>query len=548
MLLRPNLWPYFVFDVERAFAVSWDFNIFVFLITTFLLFMLLTANNFWVSVFGSVFIFLSGAMQWWSYGLASFMIYLNVAVISIVYLLYSRSKAALAVAAGLLLISSYSFITSLYPPWQVPLGYLYVALLGGFLVKKRDVNTIKENLSLRVACASLVTVALLLFLYHYYGLVSGTYQRMMSTAYPGHRVTSGGDLVSGKLFSEFFGIWLTATHCPGKWLNICEASGFIMLFPVIFYSMIVGYYKTRRLDWQWLFLAAYIVMLLIWVLIGYPSFLSRLTLLSMSPSYRTLPVLGVANCILAVCFVGTKQQNETTKVSWLEFGILTVGILIGITAVVVHINRATENFFSTTQLIVVTILMTVAYLLIRYHEVRFAKPALALLLLGMNASNIAIHPLTSGLSSVLQNPLVTLTKKIRQSDAGARWAVFGSHRFTNLLKANGTNVINGVKVTPPLNDLAVLDPSGKDIFIYNRYAHIIMAPLIDMKDSVVFTLNEDPVVNDRYTISMDPCSPRLKELAVKYLVFTDPPKAAEVRCMTKLAETSGISVYKRNDE
>jgi len=75
-----------------------------------------------------------------------------------------------------------------------------------------------------------------------------------------------------------------------------------------------------------------------------------------------------------------------------------------------------------------------------------------------------------------------------------------------------------------------------------------MAPLIDMKDSVVFKLNENPVVTDHYSISMDPCSPRLKELAVKYLVFTSPPKAAEVRCMTKLAETSGISVYKRNDE
>jgi hypothetical protein len=321
-----------------------------------------------------------------------------------------------------------------------------------------------------------------------------------------------------------------------------------MVFPVIFYSIIVGYYKSRRPDWQCLFLTAYIVMLLIWVLIGYPSFLSRLTLLSMSPSYRTLPVLGVANCILAVCFVGAKQQNERTKVSWLEFGVLTASILIGITAIVVHINRATESFFSVTQLVMVTILMTSAYLLIRYHEVKFAKPALALLLLGVTAPNITVHPLTSGLSSVLQNPLVTLTKEIRQSDAGARWAVFGNQKIANLLKANGTNVINGVKMTPPLNDLAVLDPFGKDIFIYNRYAHIILTPLIDMKDSVVFKLNESLVVNDNYSISMDPCSPRLKELAVKYLVFTDPPKAAEVRCMTKLGETFGISVYKRNDE
>src|SRR6185436_759540 len=66
-ILRPNLWPYFIFDNERAFAFSWNFNIFIFIISTFLLFMLLTRNNFWLSVFGSLFVFFSAAVQWWSY-------------------------------------------------------------------------------------------------------------------------------------------------------------------------------------------------------------------------------------------------------------------------------------------------------------------------------------------------------------------------------------------------------------------------------------------------------------------------------------------------
>ena len=84
-----------------------------------------------------------------------------------------------------------------------------------------------------------------------------------------------------------------------------------------------------------------------------------------------------------------------------------------------------------------------------------------------------------------------------------------------------------------------------------------MYTYIDGKDGVAIGHNSE----DAYTISMDPCSPRLKELAVKYLVFTKPatgtttatsatftPKAAEIRCMTKLVETSGIFVYKRNDQ
>src|SRR6187399_124263 len=49
-LLRPSVWSYFIFDFEHAFAFSWNFNIFFFFISTFLLFMLITRNNFGISV------------------------------------------------------------------------------------------------------------------------------------------------------------------------------------------------------------------------------------------------------------------------------------------------------------------------------------------------------------------------------------------------------------------------------------------------------------------------------------------------------------------
>src|SRR5207249_966823 len=91
MLLRPSLWSYFTLDVERAFSFSWNFNIFIFLISTFLLFMLLTKSHFWLSLFGAFFLFSSGAMQWWSYSLGSYMIYLNGIIIAFLYLLYSTN-------------------------------------------------------------------------------------------------------------------------------------------------------------------------------------------------------------------------------------------------------------------------------------------------------------------------------------------------------------------------------------------------------------------------------------------------------------------------
>jgi hypothetical protein len=159
-------------------------------------------------------------------------------------------------------------------------------------------------------------------------------------------------------------------------------------------------------------------------------------------------------------------------------------------------------------------------------------------------SNATVNPVTFGLSSILDNPLLIATRQIHKQDPQARWALFGNTRITNLLKADGLSLLNCVKLIPVFDDMRVLDPTGDYYTVYNRYAWITMGTYIDGKDTVTMGNKYE----DAYSISMDPCSPRLKELAVKYLVFTEPPKDAAVRCMTKLTETSGISVYKRNDE
>jgi hypothetical protein len=105
-ILRPALWSYFIFDVERAFAFAWNFKIFIFLISTFLTLMLLTRNSFLLSVCGTFFIFFSGAVQWWSYSIADYMLYLNGIFISLIYIMYSKKRWPLILAGITLLLIS----------------------------------------------------------------------------------------------------------------------------------------------------------------------------------------------------------------------------------------------------------------------------------------------------------------------------------------------------------------------------------------------------------------------------------------------------------
>jgi hypothetical protein len=551
-VLRPNLWSYFVFDVERAFAFSWNFNIFFFLISTFLLFMLLTKNNFWLSITGTFFIFFSGGLQWWSYFIGNYMLYLNGMFISMVYLLYNKDRWPLIIAGLIFIFSAYGFIFNLYPPFQVPLLWLYLFLFIGFLIQKKSFQTIKENWRLKSIVFGVSLVILLLFTYHYYNLVRETYTMMLNTVYPGRRFSTGGNLKDGKVFAEFFGMFMTDTHTPIYWQNICEASGFIMFFPIVFYAMGYYYYKTKKTDPLLISISIFLLIGLLYVLLGFPVFLSKITLFSMSPDFRTLPIVGVGNCFLLICYIASsKMEVKKEKVSWIELGVIAAATFVFMMIVTAQINKATENYFTSTQVSVAIALIVVAYLLTRYKNFRFINSALLILLIGMVIPNANVNPVTKGLAPILENPLVVDSKEIHEKDPSARWALFGNTRLTHLLKANGIDLFNSVKLVPPMKDMKVLDPTGKYDSIYNRYAWMTMNSKqvsqffdVNWNDTVMFR----QTFQDGYMIFIDPCSPKLKQLGVKYFVFDTVPNPKEIRCMTKLKENAGLFIYKRNDQ
>jgi hypothetical protein len=544
-ILRPAMWSYFIFDIERAFAFSWNFNIFFFLISFFLLLMLLTKNNFWLSVTGTLFIFFSGGIQWWSYIISNYMLYLNGMFISFVYILYHKKPGPLIAAGLVLILSVYGFIFSLYPPFQIPLVYLYSFLFVGFLLKQKKFSSIREKGLLKIVVLSISIIILAAFTFHYYNLVKDTYSAILNTVYPGKRFSTGGGLIKGKFFAEFFEMFMTDINMPRVWMNICEASGFIMFFPIVFYGMAYIYYKTRKIDPQATAVSLFIIIGIIYIQFGFPAFVSKVSLFSMSPSERFLPILGVGNAILLICHIGNKESEKIkAQFSWIEFLILSLAIFTFIRYTSNRINSVTENFFTSDQVNIVSLLILIAYLLIRYKDFKYAKPALYILLVGLTINNISVNPITKGLSSILENPLVRISKEIHDKDPKARWALFGNTRITHLLKANGINLFNTVKMIPIKKDMEVLDPKGISDSTYNRYAWMGLVMYINRRDTVIFQKGG----NDSYNIYMDPCSPKFNILAVRYFVFTYVPQQVEIRCMTKVGETNGIFIYKRNPE
>ncbi|HEY6954518.1 MAG TPA: hypothetical protein VI385_04705 [Flavisolibacter sp.] len=546
-LLRPAQWSYFIFDVERAFAFSWNFGIFFFLISTFLLFMLLTGSNFWVSVTGTIFIFLSSAVQWWTYTIAAEMTYLNAVLISFVYLLYSKKALSLILSGILLLFGVSGIFFNLYPPFQIPLIYLYSLVFLGFLIKYKQFQSIRVNLPIKVGVLSVVVLLFAVSAYHYYTITKDTYDLVLNTVYPGRRFSTGGDLIKGKFFSEFFGMYMSDSNVPSQWINICEESNFIMFFPIVFYVIAARYVKCKKVDPVLLAVSVFVLIGSVYVLAGFPSFLSKVTLLSMSPASRALPILGVGNAILLFVFLGNREGDALEKFTWIEFGILAVGTFLFVKTICSNTADATDNFFSTEQITTASVLIAASYLLIRYKAFRFITPIACLFLLGLNIANAGVHPISSGLTSLLEHPLVEKTKPLYEKDPKARWVVFGNQQlegsnWANLLKVNGIDVFNGVKWIPPLKEMATLDSKADSV--YNRFAHIDMHMFINGRDTVAF----QGLGPDGYAIHMDPCSPRLAKLGVRYFVFTYRPQAIEVRSMSPIDTSGQFFIYKRNDQ
>jgi hypothetical protein len=341
-------------------------------------------------------------------------------------------------------------------------------------------------------------------------------------------------------------------HTPKQWMNVCEASGFIMFFPIVFYGMGYYYFKTKKTDPLLIAVSIFLLLGLIYVLIGFPGFLSKITLFSMSPATRALPIVGVGSSVLLICYLASDKAGiKKEKISWVEFGVLASAILVFMLIVVSFINRSTQNFFSKNEATIAITMAVITYLLIRYKNFRFALPSLCIFLIGWVLPNARINPVTKGLAPILENPLVMESKLIHDQDPQGRWAVFGDARLTHLLKANGINLLNSVKLVPPMSDLKVLDPTGQRDSVYNRYAWITMNSkqiannlTVNWGDTVIFRQSSP----DGYSIFIDPCSPKMKQLRVKYFVFDYVPSPQEVRCMTKLKENAGIFIYKRNDQ
>jgi hypothetical protein len=537
----PSFWGYYILDIERAYSWAWNFSIFLFLISSFLFFMLFTNNQFYLSIFGSLWIFLSTAIQWWSINTDLFAFGFSSVVLA-VYLVFSSNFKNIIILSILLTISIYNFWIFIYPAYQVPLAYLLLALFIGYFLKNKSTLKIHDKINIWKSLSFIVVLALnFILFYFYYSETKETIEVMVNTVYPGKRFETGGTYPFLRMFSENYFYSTKVNHIPPEWNNICETSSFLMISPLASVFLFYDTFKSKKIDPILLCTLIYILFVIFYILVGFPKSIAKVSLFYTSPSIRAFYIYGFANIVFTIIYLSHRStQTEIPKIKKITLFIVLIAASIFLNY---FLNRSVDMYFSIAEVVIASfIFILFNWLVIGFGENKKMNLVHYVICILVLVPNLSINPLSQGLEPYTSRKLYKEAKEIALQEPNAVWNVYGQYQLTGFLKAAGVNTFNGVQYSPPLKKLYVLDPDKRYQDVYNRYAHITLKPNFNQKKAE-FKL----IQPDLYEIKSNPCSSSWKEIGVKYSLFTNSPSEEMIKCMTLVKKINNLSIYKYKD-
>lgn len=538
---QPRFWGFYALGFEKGLAWLSAFRIFGLIFTCFVLLSIVTKGDFWVSVTGALWILLSPFTQWWfGTNLPDMIIGFSGGIASLYLLLRTKSMHKAAIAGLVFLISSTTFITALYPAFQIPLFHLALFVMVGLIARDNLIDAYQSAWKYKSACLVIVIGAIFLFLLIWYKQAIIPIELVLNSVYPGKRLSLGGDLALAKEFSGYFSPYLRVDRYPAALGNISEAGNFMLFFPLAWVVMLIKARRGFRLNPLDIALTAYIGATLLWAYFGYPEWLARLTLMSMAPANRALLGLGVASILLSLSvFCGDVKKKDADANKSNPISLLLQMTAIGLVAYLTlfEIGKAYPDFVTLKILIVMTVMLSlwgVAF-------INRAKATLCILTLLFVVNGLQVNPLVHGVTALKSAQLASVLHEDRLS-GNTLWIVSPEIVHAQYLKANGANVWSGTRFMSDPVQMRLLDPTEKYRHIWYRYAHFSIEPL----PAGSATFFELPHGSDTIVLNIDFCSESLAVLGINRFAFTSQQDLKQLKCLEPLRTNTveGLWLYK----
>ncbi len=462
MIFRPFQIGYLFFRPARGLAFYWTGKMLALLLVSFEFGMFLTGRKRLLSLAYAFLTCFAPVVQWW-FSVNAFpdmLIYGQGIVLCIrQYMMSQKYLKRAACAAGLfLLCGAYALV--LYPAWQVPFFYVFASLAIWTIFRNFSSFSFSWKKDVPIlACAFLLLVFCL-------GAVIfrswGTIQAVMHSAYPGQRLETGGMGID-RLFQYIGNIFLPFTdeEVPG---NVCEMALFYDFSPLGLLFFLYFLHRRENTDSLSLVLVSVNVFLGCYTVLGFPALLSKITLLSTSPPYRTLAAVSYTNLLL---FIRSSAQL-TGKIKGAHRAAVCCAACITAAAMVYWSRRMLYTSYYTNPMYWICIAVTAVMFISACLHPKVLFIASLILSLAIGAT---VNPVRTGTGILYENKVGRAIAEVSSRSDG-KWLVVSEHwPVGNYPPIFGASTINTTQTYPQSELWAVLDPEGKYADVYNRYAH-----------------------------------------------------------------------------
>ncbi|MBC3804486.1 hypothetical protein GH808_08575 [Acetobacterium fimetarium] len=502
---NPYNWGYFFLSIEQGYAWHWVLKLLLLLLFSYEFLYIITKESRYVAFIGAFWIAFSPTIAWWyDTSVIEIVIAFQALFVAVFYYFRVSRVYQKILLLAMVIVFGLNFILDLYPAFQIVLGYVFLGLFS-YLVCKNY----KKIRKLDIAFISLSIIFVIVVVAVTIIPSISDITIMMSTSYPGSRMITGGGMSIFDL-SRYLYNWLIP-HVdvpPETLLNNCIASAYVTFIPASLVIILKRWKEKKYIDNNYLkiFIAFYI-MFALWILLPFPEFFAKYTLLYMVTPQMSLMGAGLLGVYIS-CIV-ISQLNESQGFS--KKGIIAFLSFLGCYFLLALYFDKAISYLG----IIGTGMTIMIFLMANYFFIAGKKyPVLICVCFISVIPGFFVNPINVGLAPIYETALAKSIQAVVEEDPEGLWIGYDSITLPDYILAQGGKVLNSVHYYPNNRLWAQISNNTDDYAIYNRFAHIEIE-FNDLEETKFELIGTDHI---KIILSIND----LEKLDVKYIVSYNP--------------------------
>lgn len=501
-IYRPFLIGFLFLSPAKGLSFFWITRLIALLLVSFEFGTLISNKNKILALSYSLLLSFSPLVQWWFSinSLVEMLVFGELFILLLDYYMKSKNYKKRAFITIFLIISAGGFLFALYPPWEIPLGYVFLILAIWVMIKnKNKFEYSKKDLLLVLLFIFVLAISLFYIFTRSYDTIIA----VMNTVYPGYRMFLGGGRVLS-IFDYLSSIFYTVV--PQNISIIANNYSFIIsFFPINLILLYIVQIRQKENDkLLYLLFLLYMIFLAYYIFI-LPEIIGKITLLSKSINERLLQIVSFLDLLILIRSLAFLKNINISRNK-----LAIISLTIASICIAIFVFARSSKFNSIIFIVSFIILVISFYVILNASNKKYQKVFLAITIFMVFISGALVNPICTGTDFYFNQPIIEETSAIVKTNPNATWIVEGNIYCDEIIGV-GAHTLNSVNTYPNFETWKKIDPNNQYYDVYNRYAHIPLV-LYD-SDATKFVKGPDDAIFILFLNTND-----LKKLSVNYVL------------------------------